>query len=805
MSGKPTVPIGVDESKDCEVLKCCTVYEFEPSTRLGAGDFGSVLLVHCKNTKLANPGKLYALKVMYNYAGLTTKGVRSTFEVEFLQYQKFPPHPNIVRCWHCFTNPIPIAVSCLIPQPAWEEMLKATGDVSGRSMPTTMYGVFDYYPRNATSLRDKAAPITVDGVTYMILPPLRFRQAADDVLSGLRHLEAHNILHRDIKPDNVLIAEDGRLCVCDLGESLSIQDGNKVVILPRDSPGGNHLHAAPEVIDVVLAFARDPLLMSSAVDYTGQAVFEAGVLLWELATGQHPIVGGYPLSFRDPLLPGPVRYSSDVLMANVSVKAMQQAGYPHGFVELLQSMIVCDASQRPTLTQAHERLLELFSKATALAQLKAVKLDGHTTPELVGWVVGTMTMHLDSARIQEQGCYLLWNIALDAESQGIIVREGGLACVLAAMDRHGEVASVQVCGCWVLRNLAVNADNQATIVSQDGLTRIFTVMDRHVNVGIVQEVACMALCNVAANAGNKLRIVDEGGLTHIFTAMDRHADVAGVQEHALAVLRSLALNSENQVRIVVEGGLTRIFTAMNRHVDVASVQEQACALLWNVACNDSNKLRIVSDGGLARIFAALDRHVDVVGVQEKACGVLRSLALSAGNQTRIVDEGGVLRVLTAMRLHVGAVNVQANCCSMLCNVAGNIHPGIHTKIFSEGGVACVLAAMDQCYDAPSVQEAACGALRNLAIRADGQVRIIGEGGLARIRTAIGRHVDNVGVQEHACAALRNLSCSTDAVVLQALRDGACIALVQGVAPTHSANPTIRQHLEVITRRLTRIK
>ncbi len=93
----------------------------------------------------------------------------------------------------------------------------------------------------------------------------------------LDYLHKKNIVHLDIKSDNVLIQPDGTVKVIDFGLSKPIDEF-------KDNPdsAGSPLYMAPEIINQFYKKAEYPQVCSEAVD-----VFSAGCLLHQLATGQY--------------------------------------------------------------------------------------------------------------------------------------------------------------------------------------------------------------------------------------------------------------------------------------------------------------------------------------------------------------------------------------------------------------------------------------------------------------------------------------------------------------------------------------
>ena len=118
------------------------------------------------------------------------------------------------------------------------------------------------------------------------------RTIGADAARGLSALHEAGLVHRDLKPDNLLLTPDGALKIVDLGLARRI-DG-RVRTGDRDGAGshgssrgvsgsgsyhdgiaGNLLHAAPEVLSGRAA--------TPAAD-----VYGLGIVLYQLSTGRHP-------------------------------------------------------------------------------------------------------------------------------------------------------------------------------------------------------------------------------------------------------------------------------------------------------------------------------------------------------------------------------------------------------------------------------------------------------------------------------------------------------------------------------------
>ena len=142
-----------------------------------------------------------------------------------------------------------------------------TGDDHG-----TLFLVMEYVP--GMTLRDlirNEAPMS----------PARALAVLEPVLRALGAAHGAGILHRDVKPENVLIADDGRVKVADFGLARAISSDTQ-----HTATGG--------VLIGTVSYLSPELVVNGRADARAD-VYAAGVLLYELLTGHKPHQADNPI------------------------------------------------------------------------------------------------------------------------------------------------------------------------------------------------------------------------------------------------------------------------------------------------------------------------------------------------------------------------------------------------------------------------------------------------------------------------------------------------------------------------------
>ncbi|MFD0775360.1 Stk1 family PASTA domain-containing Ser/Thr kinase [Streptomonospora algeriensis] len=134
------------------------------------------------------------------------------------------------------------------------------------------------------------------------LAPADAVEVISPVLAALGAAHQAGLVHRDVKPENVLLTEDGRVKVADFGLARAVessQQGNT----RTGAVMGTAAYLAPEQIERGAADARTD-------------VYAAGIMLYELLTGSQPHTGDTPIAIAyqhvNEDVPRPSRAVADV-------------------------------------------------------------------------------------------------------------------------------------------------------------------------------------------------------------------------------------------------------------------------------------------------------------------------------------------------------------------------------------------------------------------------------------------------------------------------------------------------------------
>ena len=102
------------------------------------------------------------------------------------------------------------------------------------------------------------------------------------ILDGIEYAHEHGIIHRDIKAQNILFANDGRVKVTDFGIAVGLNEMTQTYNNSTRIMGSVH-YIAPEQVQGLQVDERTD-------------IYAAGVVMYEMLTGKLPFTGDTPIS-----------------------------------------------------------------------------------------------------------------------------------------------------------------------------------------------------------------------------------------------------------------------------------------------------------------------------------------------------------------------------------------------------------------------------------------------------------------------------------------------------------------------------
>ncbi|CAN4120326.1 unnamed protein product [Withania somnifera] len=256
------------------------VNEYVREYKIGSGSYGKVVLYRSRTD-----GKHYAIKAFHKSHLLKLRVAPSETAMgdvlREVSIMKMLCHPNIVNLIE------------VIDDPETDHFYMVLEYVEGKWV-----------------CEDSGPPC--------VLEENKARKYLRDIVSGLMYLHAHNIIHGDIKPDNLLVTASGRVKIGDFSVSQAFEDDNDKL---RRSPG-TPVFTAPECC--------------LGERYHGKAAdtWAVGVTLYCMILGKYPFLGETLQDTYDKIVNNPITLPDDM---NPLLK------------NLLDGLLCKDPTQRMTL------------------------------------------------------------------------------------------------------------------------------------------------------------------------------------------------------------------------------------------------------------------------------------------------------------------------------------------------------------------------------------------------------------------------------------------------------------------------
>ncbi|MBN2370862.1 MAG: serine/threonine protein kinase [Vicinamibacteria bacterium] len=176
---------------------------------------------------------------------------------------------------------------------------------------------------------------------------------AAQILKGVEHAHAASILHRDLRPANVLISDSGTIKVADFGTSRLLEKTHATTVI------GSPPYMAPEQFQGRAVLASD--------------IYSVGVMMYQMLTGALPYFS-----------PNPVQIEKMVAQGRCTPPKLRNTQIPKEISDIVMKAIAADLAARyQRATEVLEDLAtasDIDHKATQLDDIRK-RLKARETPK----------------------------------------------------------------------------------------------------------------------------------------------------------------------------------------------------------------------------------------------------------------------------------------------------------------------------------------------------------------------------------------------------------------------------------------
>lgn len=194
------------------------------------------------------------------------------------------------------------------------------------------------------------------------MPPAKLRKFVSETCNALQEAHDQNLVHRDLKPQNILVVNEGQRTenfkILDFGIATKVDARNELANLTMSYEVGTPEYMSPEQADG----KRDGVPITHRSD-----IYSYGVILYQLLTGRVPFprAGGSKMELykclSDVVNSPPPRFAEvppiQAIPGRANLKKLEK---------LVRECLEKDPSRRPTtMLQIRERFLEAFEPPVA--------------------------------------------------------------------------------------------------------------------------------------------------------------------------------------------------------------------------------------------------------------------------------------------------------------------------------------------------------------------------------------------------------------------------------------------------------
>ncbi|XP_021369948.1 leucine-rich repeat serine/threonine-protein kinase 2-like isoform X2 [Mizuhopecten yessoensis] len=307
--------------------------------------------------------------------------------------------------------------------------------------------------------------------------------------------------------------------------------------------------------------------------------------------------------------------------------------------------------------------------------------------------VNIMTCFPDSQELQEHGCRILGNVAVNEQLRKLIEADGGSKAVIAAMLTHDRHEQIQTYGCMALTNITADVpENKGRVAANSGVSAVLATIKEMTSNSDVVLCGLKTLCNLMGGEDASYYFMEDEGLETMEMIIYRYIKCPNIQHYICRILASVPL-APGLDDTCLDATEDILYDAVNRFHGDSDLHLSTCHYYENLVLTETGRSRFNKGKYLDRLADSMTFFKDDKSVQMSGCKTIAAISMYKNGSIQ-KEELCVSLVLDVMKIFHACSSVQTVCCGAISYLAEH-NENLRDYILRKGGLDVMMANLHE--------------------------------------------------------------------------------------------------------------
>ncbi|XP_060079869.1 uncharacterized protein LOC132559268 [Ylistrum balloti] len=303
--------------------------------------------------------------------------------------------------------------------------------------------------------------------------------------------------------------------------------------------------------------------------------------------------------------------------------------------------------------------------------------------------VNIMTSFPDSQELQEHGCRILGNVAVNEQLRKLIENDGGSKAVISAMLTHDRHEQIQTYGCMALTNITADVlENKTKVAANSGVSAVLATIKEMTALTDIVLCGLKTLCNLMGGDDASYYFMEDEGLEAMESIIYRYRKHHDIHRYACRILANVPL-APGIDETCLDATEDILYETLNRFHGDSDLHISVCHYYENLVLTDTGRSRFTKGNYLDRLADVMTFFKDDKTIQMSGCKTIAAISMYKNSSVQN-GELCVSLVLDVMRIFHACSSIQTVCCGAISYLTEH-NENLKDYILRKGGLDVMMA------------------------------------------------------------------------------------------------------------------